>query len=894
MNFWQKFGIIPYMKDKVEQCEEVETNLSAEHELSSEEKKFLEETIKDFPVATEDFLGRTHLITHKIDTGNEHPVNKRPYMYSPAIEKKLFLEIDRLLKLGVIRRSKSNWANPLVVVDKKGTSDIRVCLDARFLNKITKKDKYPLANVNRIFGRLKQSQYFSTIDLKDAFFQIGLEEADKEKTAFIVTGRGLFEYQVTPFGLCNSAQSQQRLMDKVLGFEHDGDLFCYLHDIVICSQKFEDHIKLLKFVARRLKEAGLTINKKKFQFCKRSIKYLGFIIDDKGLKIDPEKIAPILNYPQPKTVREVRRLVGASSWFRKFIKNFSTLVAPITDLISNNKKKINWTPEAQEAFEKLKTSLVTAPVLAAPNFTISFSVHCDASDVGLAGVLMQRYADGDKVVAYFSRKLTKSEKNYSTTERECLAVLESVKKFRGYIDATEFEVVTDHASLLWLLNKKDPVGRLGRWALQLQQYSMTLKHRSGREHLVPDALSRAIAEEICSIVTINDVWFNELRAKVEATPDKYPKFALKDGRLYKLMNSKDISFDNWRLVVPQDLRESILKENHDEKAHFGFTKTIKRLKEKYYWPAMHVDVGKYINACDLCKETKAPNTILRPPMGSARIPDIPWSNISIDYKGPFVRSRSGYIYILVVIDNFSKFVLLHPLRKADAKKTIKFLHDEVFLKYSVPNSITSDNGPSFKSKEFANFLESWEIDHQKIPYYHAQGNQAERVMKVIGSAISAYVKEGKHKTWDEKLPEIAAAINTSVHEGHKYTPFEVLFGMKMRLKAEDHTHNISIPVEERWQRIKQTHENVKKNLSKSYLQYKKRYDLRTRVRILRPGQVVFRRNFKLSDATKDYSASLARKFVKCVVDKQVGANRYCLKDLSGKTVGIYDAKDIRT
>ncbi len=172
-----------------------------------------------------------------------------------------------MLKLNII--SKSDWANPTVVVEKKGTDKIRACLDARLLKKVTKKDKYPLANINRIFGRLKQSRFFTSIDLKDAFFQIPLEEDSKEKTAFIVTGRGLFEYNVTPFGLCNSAQSQQRLMDKVLGFQHDGNIFCYLDDIVVCSPTFEEHVNLLKFVAEKLKSAGLTINLEKSKFCKK-------------------------------------------------------------------------------------------------------------------------------------------------------------------------------------------------------------------------------------------------------------------------------------------------------------------------------------------------------------------------------------------------------------------------------------------------------------------------------------------------------------------------------------------------------------------------------------------------------------------------------------------------
>jgi hypothetical protein len=296
MNFWNSFEITPSIEKDIKFCEEINEDDLVCLNLTGQQQEQLKHTIDMFPISTPEYLGRTHLLAHSIDTGDENPVNRRPYVYSPAIEKQLFEEIDRLLKFDIIRKSNSNWANPIVCVDKKSSGKIRACLDARFLNKLTKKDKYPLANINRIFGRLQKSQVFSSVDLKDAFHQIPLEESSKEKTAFIVTGRGLFEYQVTPFGLCNSAQTQQRLMDKVLGFEHDGKIFCYLDDIVVCSETFEEHFELLEFVAKKLTEAGLIINLEKSKFCRSSIKYLGFIIDKDGLHIDPDKIEPILNY----------------------------------------------------------------------------------------------------------------------------------------------------------------------------------------------------------------------------------------------------------------------------------------------------------------------------------------------------------------------------------------------------------------------------------------------------------------------------------------------------------------------------------------------------------------------------------------------------------------------
>lgn len=532
-----------------------------EHVLTPEQSEILKQIKESFPISTDTKIGRTHLLTHHIDTGDSEPVVRRPYLYSPATEKKIFEEVDRWLEMGVIRPSNSSWANPLVVVPKGDSGGIRVCVDARFINKATKKNRYPLPNLNRVFARIPECKFVSTIDLKDAFFQVPILEEDKHKTAFIVPGRGLFEFNVMCFGLCNAAQTQQELMDKTLGHKYDDKVFCYLDDIVVCSKTFEEHMEMLSYVADRLLMAGLTINVKKSVFCKKELKFLGNILGEEGLKPDPDKYAAILNYPVPRTVKDVRRLIGAASWFRKFIPNFATIVAPITDLIKKKPSKIQWNPAAQEAFEKLKTLLISSPILIAPCFDRRFYVECDASDVGIGSVLIQKDDEGsDHVVAYFSRKLTKGERKFSVTERECLAVLAAIEKFRYYIEGSDFEIITDHASLIWLMNLKDPVGRLGRWAMKLQSHTDCIKHRKGKDHVVPDALSRAIVEDVGRIDIVCDQWYTNLYKNISDDPSKYPKFKLKDGQIFKQMHHySDATFDNWRLVVPAHLRPEILR-----------------------------------------------------------------------------------------------------------------------------------------------------------------------------------------------------------------------------------------------------------------------------------------------------------------------------------------------
>lgn len=323
------------------------------------------------------------------------------------------------------------------------------------------------------------------------------------------------------------------------------------------------------------------------------------------------------------------------------------------------------------------------------------------------------------------------------------------------------------------------------------------------------------------------------------------------------------------------------------------TKVINRIKEKYYWPSMKETVKKYINQCKICKETKDPNSKLRAPMGGPRVPRLPYESVSIDYKGPMTRSRSGNTYILVVVDNFSKFVSLFPMKKSDVMKTISILEDEIFLKYSVPSTLLSDNGPQFRSNAFYRFLLRYKVKHIRTPFYHAQANQSERVNRVIGSALAAYVEDDQ-KNWDVNLPKIAFSINTSIHESHKFTPFEVLYGHKMRTSGEDHDHNNTLSGDELQAQLQKIRKKVRENLFKAYAQQSKRYNLRTVQRSFLPGEIVYRRNFRQSNKAQGYSAALGKSFLQSIVDEKIGPNRYRLKDMSGNVVGIFDAKDIKS
>jgi len=311
-----------------------------QHSLSDSQRKELQGIIDTFPSSENLGLGRTNLIYHSIKTGDAIPVKQRHYPISRAVEKHLFDELDRMLTLDVIEESEdTSWSSPVTLV-KKPNGKVRLCLDARKVNEVTEKDAFPLPLINGLLSRLENTKYISSIDLKDAFWQIPLDDDAKNKTAFAVPGRPLYRFKVMPFGLCNAPQTMCRLMHKVVPYRYHDQIFVYLDDLLITSSTLAEHLGLLRLVSLWLREANLTINISKSKFVLRELKYLGHIIGEGCIKVDPEKVAGITTFPIPTSTKQLRRFLGMSGWYRRFIPNYATVTAPLTDLLTKSTKLV--------------------------------------------------------------------------------------------------------------------------------------------------------------------------------------------------------------------------------------------------------------------------------------------------------------------------------------------------------------------------------------------------------------------------------------------------------------------------------------------------------------------------------------------------------------------------
>lgn len=932
MDFWRVFGLFPKYLDRIAYYKDSDTilavtdvvpseshNLCSYEHLSAEEKLVADQMMSQFDEISYEKrgLGRTHLITHAIDTGDAAPIRQRYYRMSPEKQRILVEQLDEMLKEDVVEPCESPWSSPVLLTPKKN-GELRFCLDSRKLNSITKKDAYSLPYISEILDNLRDAKYLSSIDLSKSFWQILIQEEDRKKTAFYVPSRGTFQFKSMPFGLTNAPATQQRLVDALFyGPEFEHRVFVFVDDVIIVSNNFEQHMSLLTRVLQKLKMANLTINSKKSLFFRRQLKYLGYIVDSNGLQPDPEKVESILNYPAPTNRKEVRRFLGTASWYRRFIPNFSSLASPLNRLTSQKKDSppFAWSPEADDAFKKLKSHLVSAPILSCPDYSIAFEVHTDASDYGIGAVLTQTLDGTERVIAYMSKSLSQQERNYSATEREALAVLSAIEHWRCYLEnGRTFTVFTDHSSLKWFLNLNNPTGRLARWGVRLSAYNFDIKHRKGSENVVPDSLSRAVpVAAIDSVtpthnhpITTNDTWFLNILDGCNKSPTSFLNYRIEKGRLFRYMKSLNPltrEFE-WKEVIPMEQRQEIISKNHSEptSGHFGIFKTHKRLSLNYFWPNMHKDVVNFVSSCDNCLSHKHSTQATLGTMGRPKDCSRPFQMLSMDLVGPLPVSKKQNTFLLVVTCCFSKYCMLFPIRRATAEIIARILEEQIFLVHGIPSTLLMDNGRQFTSNIMRTLLQNYKIPNvHYTPLYTPQVNTVERYNKTIVTSISTFI-ENDHRSWDINVPKIQFALNSAVNEVTGFTPAFLVFGRELvscgshYLDSDLGSDIVFSPRDsyaENLGTLQKIFDKVQLSLLKSHSRNSTHYNLRRKNVEFNLGDVVWKRTFYLSDKDKRFSKKLAPKFIKCRIKAKKSKLVYELEDMSGHNLGSWHIKDLK-
>ena len=460
-------------------------------DLTESQRQQVKELLREF---SDIFSGKpnlTSVATHKIDTGDSPPIRSSPYRIPQKLEEEVNNEIERMLEMGIIRPSTSPWAAPVVIVPKPDGT-IRLCVDYRKLNFVTKMDAYPIPSMEKMIEKIASAKYISTIDLTKGYWQIPLETSTIEKSAFIIT-KGLYEFLVMPFGMKTAPASFQRMMSEtVLNGLDFAD--AYMDDVEVdTATSFPQHICELKQVLERLRECKLNARPSKCKLAMSTVDFVGHRVG--GDRIQPREalVQAIIEYPRPQTKKQVRSFLGLIGYYRKFIPNLSDRAAVLTDLTKGRSpNNIQWSTNHELAFQDLKGGMQNPPVLRPPHWEEEFILQVDASNRGLGAILSQKDQHGEEhPIAYASRKLQPREQKLSTTEKECLGIVWAVELFRYYLYGRTFRLQTDHNPLVWLNQVRDKSRKLLRWSITLQEYDMKVEHKSGKQNCNVDALSRA-------------------------------------------------------------------------------------------------------------------------------------------------------------------------------------------------------------------------------------------------------------------------------------------------------------------------------------------------------------------------------------------------------------------
>ena len=615
---------------------------------SSTEQDQLNELLNkfDFIFAKDDSdVGRIKNVKHQINLTNETPIYRRPYRLPQADNDEMDRQVEELLRKKIIRPSNSPWNFPAKLAPKKDGSK-RLCINYIPLNQRTIDDRFPMPRIDDVIDRLRNMRFKSVLDLAWGYWQISMDPKDIPKTAFS-THRGHYEWFVMPFGLKNAPIDFQRAIQNALGDLIYNGCINYIDDIIVYTETFEEHLKLLQKVFESLEKAGLKVRREKCNFLQKEVEYLGFVIGYNTVKPSRRNLNAIELFPKPENITDINSFLGMAGHYRRFIDNFTKIARPLSDLRRKD-KTFEWGQEQQESFDTLKKLLCSAPVLAIYDPNTLCDVYTDACKYGIAGVLTQN----GHPVSYFSRRLRKEEEDYSATEQEFLAIIESIEYFHVYLHQKPFNVYSDHEPLRGVIRTPRKEGRLNRWAERLYQYpTCTIVYKEGRFNVVADCLSR---HPITMFLTKEEIKSHQSTDNRVTTIQNLVKrdeiFQIRRNGIYKTF-------------IPQTLVHKLLQQTHDDMGHPGIRKMEKLITRKYWWKTMALDIRNYVRTCHECQIVKPAKHLTYGHLQPIPTPDKPREMISMDtiIMGK-VANQTAHKYIQVIVDHHSRYTWAFPSR----------------------------------------------------------------------------------------------------------------------------------------------------------------------------------------------------------------------------------------
>jgi len=835
-------------------------------------------------------FGYCPLITHDIDTGDSPPIRqspRRPPLSSGTAEDDI---LDEMLEAGIIEPSISPWASPVCLV-KKPDNTYRFCIDYRKVNAVSVKDAYPVPDIRDALDNLRGAKCFATIDLLSGYWQIGMTERAKERSAFC-TRRGLFQFLRMPFGLTGAPATFCRLMHKILNEILYKICICYIDDVIVYAADNLQLLQRIDCVLTKFQRNGLKVKPSKCVLFRTEIDFLGHLVNQHGILPQPEKLKAIKEWPVPRCLREVRAFVGLASYYRRFVNDFASKAEPLTALTRAG-LRFNWTDRAQTAFEKLKDALLETPVLAFPYPNKPCILDTDASDVAIGAVLSQVVDGLERPIAFFSKVMSPAQRNYCATRRELLAVIAAMQHFRHYLLNNEIILRTDHHSLKWLRTFKHPEGILARWIETLAEFSYTVEHRPGRVHCNADGLSRQQCKQ-CWGKVIKTPWVDELQRAddivlhaiqllPELTSEEVADMQTADTALGPLMDMLDsntqpttdqlrelhpearrlwsqrhlltirdgvlvrVTDTMTQLVVPHPLRQRLFQHVHagPMAAHLAAERTLIQIKQHYYWPSMAHDINTMCRACDTCALGRGPPTRAHGKLQKV-FASAPMDLVAIDILSGLPTADDGSTCILVAVDYFTKWVEAYALPNEEAATCMQVLFDNFFARFGLPAQLHSDQGRNFESKLVAELTKLTGIRRTRTTSFHPQcDGQTERMIKTILQMLRATAHDHPSQ-WPSKLPTILAAYRMSRHKVTGTTPNFSMLGREVRCPATliaappDDNKLPDSPFNQTFQQnMRQAHEKIRSATRQVAKTQKNYFDAHVRSCTFTAGQLVW-------------------------------------------------------
>ncbi|GBM08831.1 Transposon Tf2-9 polyprotein [Araneus ventricosus] len=759
----------------------IEDEIEVKHVTNPRIRKELSKLINNYIPKKTETTNVSMRIILKDDVPVYQPARRLSFPENQAVNK----QIDEWLDQGIVRQSSSEYASPIVLVKKKdGTA--RLCIDYRKLNRKLVKDRFPLPLIEDVLDKLQDAKVYSTLDLKNGFFHVEVNEDCKHFTSFVVPD-GQFEFNKVPFGLSTSPSVFQRYVYSIFReLMRKGIVIIYMDDLIIPAKDEDEGIEKLKKVFEVASKYGLEIKFKKCQFLRRKVEFLGHVVENGTVRPSVAKTIAVKKFPVPTTVKQVQSFLGLTGYFRKFIPAYSKIAKPLSDLIRSDNPFVFEQPQI-EAFEKLKKLLTESPVLSIFQQGKTTELHTDASQQGYGAVLLQEAEDGKlHPVQYMSKKTTPAEEKYSSYELEVLAVVNALRKFRTYLMGNHFKIITDCSAFQRTMDKKDLVTRIARWALLLEEFDYEIVHRSGQRMQHVDALSRYPVAIITSDTLTarlkraqqEDEYTQSLRSMIGSNSDS--DFFDKNEILYKYVDGREL------IVVPRDMQTEIIKLAH-EKGHFSAAKTEGVVKQEFFIPNLSKQVQNVIVNCVPCILT---------------------------------NKKSG-----------KKDGFLNPIPKEDVP--LKDALDKLKVQqktFGNPKRIITDRGFAFTSKAFGDYCTNENIQHFQITTGVPRGNgQVERIHRTLIPVLTKLSIADSTK-WFKFVDPLQRILNSTFNRSTKWSPFELLIGVTMRNKEDLHLRDLLMEemMEELQEQRDELRQDAKKNIQKIQAENKRTYDRKCR------------------------------------------------------------------